>query len=166
MIKYPVFALRQYELIEEIDNIVYINTFYTRYVLDDKNIDSDSFLERRVLMLAREYEYKIYPLKYKCTTVIQVNKTYRLLKYNKFIDSTGHITTYKPKELTKVEWKPCKNIVSADGQFYAAIVQGEPYHFVTQEPYNYLGIISYKGGRHIFDTSNTKPTKEVEWRKI
>lgn len=166
MINYPAFALRRSYEVEDIDGIIYVNTFRGRYVLDDRNLESNNFLERRVLMLTREYECSIYPLKFKCENVIQVNRVYRDKKYSKFIDAIGRISVYTPKELVKVTWKKCKSVRSADGMFYASLVPGEPYHFVTKEPYNYLAIISYKGGRHIYDMSNTKPEKEEVWRKI
>lgn len=143
-----------------------MSTYHSEYVLDDKNIDSDNFLERRVLMLGRKYRCRIYNLKYKCDSLIQVYKTYKELGYKKFIDSNGKIGTYKPTKLVRAEWKQCTSISSADGMFYATVAAGEPYHFVTKEPYKYICIISFRGGRHIIDTSNIKPDKEKIWRKI
>jgi hypothetical protein len=166
MISYPVFALRRIDSMEEIDGVIHVAAFYSTYVLDDRNLYSDSFLERRVLMLANNYEYKLYPLKFKCDNLIQINRVYRATKYTKFIDAAGRIATYVPSIRVRVTWHKCKNVRSADGMFYAAIVEGEPYHFVTKEPHAYLALISYKGGRHVYDVSNTKPEKEVMWRRI
>lgn len=164
--KYPVYNMRQYDMMEEIGGIIYVNTYFNRYVLDDLNLDSNSFLERRVLMLTEDYGYRIYPLKYKCENLVQINRSFRASKSNKFIDRTGHIGTYKPKKLLKVEWKKCTCYPSADGSYFSAVVKGEPYPFVVSEMYNYLAIVTFKGGRHIYDVSNTEPEKEVMWRKL
>lgn len=166
MINFPLFAIRENFRIYTEDNLKLIDTYYRTYVLDDLNLDASSFLERRVLMLGTEYDYPIYSLRYKCSNLVQVNREFRQNKYKKFIDCNGKVLTYKPEKLVKVEWKYSKCIPSHDGLSFIAICENEPYHFIVREPHNYLAIITFMGGRHIYDTSMEKPNKEIMWRKI
>lgn len=165
MLEYPVYTLRTYTSMEELDGRIYVNTYFNRYILDDRNLEGN-FLERRLLMSTMKYEVGLYALKYKCNTLVQINKIFRAKKYSRFIDRSGRITTYVPKKLYQVEWKRCTCYPSADGMFYSAVVKGEPYHFVLSEPYAYLALVTFNGGRHVYDVSNTEPEKEVMWRKL
>ena len=61
-INFPIYPLRAYNNLAKIDGITYIDTYYSSYVLDNKNLEGATLAERR----ARSKE-KLYPLNEKIT---------------------------------------------------------------------------------------------------
>lgn len=166
MIHFPIYGIRENYKIETKNNITYVSTYYNTYVLDDKNLPSDSFLERRVLMLGNKYTHKIYPIDLKCINLIQVNTTYRWKGIKRFIDARGEILSYKPTTKVKVHWKKCKCVYNEELNYYMAICDNEPYPYIVKQPYQYLAIVYFKGAKHIYDVSMEKPERDIIWRKI
>lgn len=83
---FPFFPIREYEALEHVGPITYIQTYYSRYILDNKSLSGD-YVERRLKISAQGADEKLYPIKYICNTLPEVYNSGAKL----FIDSTGKI---------------------------------------------------------------------------
>lgn len=165
-INFPLYRIRMVESIETIGSITYITTYHNKYVLDDKSI-AGTFAERRlVIMFSNNYSHPIYPLKDRCTTLKQVILLHKKYPKCKFIDNNGKILNRVLSKRLPTEWKKCTCIASSGGAFYAAIVKGEPNHFVLKNPTKYLRLVTIQGSRVIIDTSIDPPKRIKSWIKL
>lgn len=99
--KFPVYQLRLFGSIIYDGSLVLLQTYYSVYILDDTSLEGDYFKRRLYIALHEDnYDFKLYPLRIRCTNVSQVLSVVRKGKY--FIDNTGKLFKFKPHKYFKL----------------------------------------------------------------
>lgn len=160
-IKYPIYPIRSYEKITDINGVVKIYTAYNMYIVDDRNLEGNNLGERRL----RLKKFK-YPLRTSVNTV----KDLLLKKYptRVFIDAEGVIFKYyKSTKATLKYHKITKLIYDGLGKT-KVLVKGIPTPFILHEEippkFKYAGLFNLYGGYILYEVTTEK--KKSTWRKV
>ena len=166
--KFPLYRIRGYVSTNKVGTVTYINTRKATYILDDSAYQGDYFNRRLMIRsnISKYGKFKLYPLNERCSNIMQVIAVHKKYTYSKFMDSTGTILSRVLTHKVTTEWKKCTCIPSKSGDYYAAIVKGEPTHFVLRTPAKFLLLATILGSRHVLDTSNTEPARRKSWIKL
>lgn len=137
---FPLYALRAYESIEEVDGFRLVHTHVNTYVLDVLDLEGDYF-ERRLQMLGVDLPYKLYPINKRYETVAQVAKSTDKV----FINSRGTVFSYQPTRFypiiyDKIRYKERKGTGYSMCWFKNI---GGPYKIWDDQDYTHAGFLEY-----------------------
>lgn len=156
--KFPVYQMRCFEYFVYEGDLVLLQTYFDRYILDDKSLPGD-FFERRfyISMHPEKYEYKLYNLKVRCNNISQI---LHLLKKGKhFIGSDGKPFKYKPHKTFYISTYPVVNIVELGYKKYLSTVKVDTFthlHFVVDRASDYLQLVKLSDKSYIlYNTCST-----------
>lgn len=141
--KFPVYQLRQFSSIQYEGSLVLLNTYFNRYVLDDKSLAGDYF-ERRlhISIHEKEYPYKLYPLKARCTHIAQV--LHLVQKSKHFIGHDGVLFKYKKHKRFTIRTFPVVNICEKDYKKYLVTIKIDALthiNMVVERPCDYVQLV-------------------------
>ncbi len=163
-INFPIFPLRAYNKLYYEDNILYIETYYNNYIIDNKNLTGDTLAKRRLRLPAKNR----YPLNLALFTIAQLVKS----KTKVFLDNYGNLIEYKRTKMVKICYKKIIRYKESDKGEVAIWMSNIPYpiyvskYYMEQFRYKdlYAGILNYGGGYILFELSQEKK-KDIR-RKI
>jgi hypothetical protein len=155
LINFPLYVIRQYDIIVTIGEYKLIQTYKNRYVLDYAEVPKGtSYLERRIMLMRAELPYMLYPVNKKLTSLTDIFNS----KYRKFIDATGKLVTYTPSKFHRLECKPIVSRTLLKSGKLLIKVQGIPtlLEIDRNTTANYARVIKYKGMYVVFDVLDNK----------
>lgn len=156
--KLPLYQMRGFDNIIKQDNLILIDTYWDRYILDDTTLEGDMYDRRTYISLhLDEYEpYKLYPLSKYCTTIGQVISVIKDSKF--FMDSQGNMLKYIPKKFYNIDTFEIKNIILKSYNLYLLTVKIDNFtHINLLSPVvgDYVQLIDFKDkGFILYDVSN------------
>lgn len=157
--KFPVYPLRSHFSITEESGFIFIETYYSRKIIDNKNIDSDYLVERRLSIPKKE----LYKLEYRCKDYSDILRVSKRFGYSKFIDRLGTIFTYKPTKKVRATWVQPTYDRSIDNKPFF-IYNGTLIFVDALAPF--LLVTNINGSYCVIDSSVEEPKQVNTWRKI
>lgn len=106
-IVFPVFKFRKYTSVKNDDGIVYVDTYYKTYIVDNTNLEGETLGERRLRVKTKEFP--LYPFKVFYRTprdLILKSKT-----GDTYIDAKGRIFKYKKTARVSVKYYEIKSVI-------------------------------------------------------
>lgn len=158
--KFPLYALRAYEDIKQFEEFILITSKYREYILDCPALEGN-YAERRVKLLgmADQLEFKIYPLRERFTSLSQLANS----KRRWFIDAEGCIVRYKPRKFYHIKYV---KVLRADRTWngYYRLMTKLPVAFVTEQVADYVGYIQVGSAFYLYEVTNEK--KAISRKKL
>lgn len=159
-IKFPVYTItKSYKRIWEDVNVLYIETPYGEYVLDNKNVHGDTLGKRR-LQIQNSELYRPRKVYYNIEQFIHS-------KNNIFIDSIGRCFKYKKTERVSLKYHKVKRVERLECGECMPIVDIAftiKMNCRAVQAAKWLGILHTKYGYILYETSEVE--KKDTWRKI
>lgn len=144
-INFPIYPIRAYNNIIKEDGIIYIDTYYSTYVLDNKNLEGTTLAERRA-----KCNSNLYPLNEKIADFKQLV----LSKHKLFIDKYGDIVKYKKTRNVIVSCREVLEIKKTLSGAYLVYVEDCKNAFIYDTDflihYDYALIFNTKHGKYLF----------------
>lgn len=159
-IEFPVYGITNtYRKIWSDLNVLYIETNYGIFILDNKNIPGNTLGKRRIKLNA-ENKYKFRKTYYNIEQFLHS-------KYTKFIDNTGKLFSWKKSKYVPLTYHKIKKVVEYDGQ---CIIYPEGINFTQKvncrRAYftNYIGVLHTDMGYILYEYTDKKKLDTI--RKI
>ena len=156
-INWPIYHIRQHREIREDNKVLYIDTTFGQYIIDNKNLQGRSLAIRRLMLKGIENN-KVYTLK---TVLFNLSD---LIKHNHsskwYIDSSGNIFRYnktkkfhplKYYKVTDVTVSGISTLLTVEDIFKPIIL---PY--IPKKVEQYAGLVVLMGDYIVYEFSETK----------
>lgn len=106
-ISFPVYKFRKYNSVKNDDGIVYVDTFYKTYIVDNTNLKGETLGERRLRVKTKEFP--LYPFKvfYSSARELVLNSK----TSDTYIDTKGRIFKYKKTARVHVKYYEIKTVI-------------------------------------------------------
>jgi|APSaa5957512576_1039674.scaffolds.fasta_scaffold11161_3 hypothetical protein len=158
-IKYPVYPLRGYTKITDINGVVKVHTHYNIYIIDDRNLEGKTLGERRL---------RLKKFKYSLPTSVANAKDVIMSSKKVFIDDEGVIFKYVKTRKARLIYKQIAELVRLPFETTKIIVRGIHTPFIMHQDipldYAYAGVLQFDGGYILYEVSKKK--KPDSWRKV
>lgn len=153
----PLYQMRGFDGIIKEDNLILIDTYWDRYILDDKSLQGNLYDRRTHITLNKDdYSYKLYPLTKRCSTIGQV--LHALPKGKHFLDEEGTLFKYVPEEMYTIASYEVKNAVLKHHNLYLLTIKVDTFtHINMLAPFvgNFVQLIDFKHrGFVLYDVVN------------
>lgn len=153
MLNFPIYVVRKYHRIFTEGKYKIIQTAKTRYVFDYVDYTESNYYSRRVMLLAENLPYKLYPINKRITRIGQVLDS----KARLFVDVTGKLINYTPTRFVPVV---CKRIIktwTTPKGYFAIKLEGVTTTFIVDSGgYSYAQVIKTNKGYILFDVLYNK----------
>jgi len=150
-LSYPVYKLRKYNSMEEVDKVLHIDTFFNSYILDNKNLKGDTLGQRRLRM----NEATLYPLKNKINNPIgfigQKDSS------GTYIDNSGKIFKYKKTLFVPLTYHTITSVDYLEGVGININVFGIDTPIIVNKRYvseEFVGLLYWLGGYIVYELTN------------
>lgn len=158
---YPIYPLRKFDRLTDINGVVKVYTIYKMYIIDDRNLPGDTLGQRRLHI--KKYKY---PLR------TSINNPKNLLmqgsKLGIYINESGLIFKYNKTERADLKYYKIKSITPLPFDTTKIIVKGINTPFIMYEniptDFKYAGVLHIKGGYILYEVTLEK--KKDSWRKV
>jgi len=155
-VKFPVFVLREFDELKEVDGVITITSYTGEYIVDNKNLEGDTLGKRRLRITGR-----LYPLSKVAFTFKQLLKYSKKYKY--FIDTNGKVFKYTKSVWTQLEYLPiCGYRVTEKGYYIKPCNHVTEYLVEALNGMSYIGLLKLPRGGYIpYDLSDSykKPSR-------
>lgn len=157
--KLPLYQMRQYDQIIREGNLVLIDTYWDRYVIDDKSLSFKSLTDRRLFITLnpeRYKPYKLYPLSKRCSTIGQI--LHVLPKGKIFMDEECNLLKYVPENFYNINTYEVKNAILKGHNKYLLTVKVDTFthiNIISPVVGDYVQLIDFKHkGFVLYDVTN------------
>lgn len=158
-IVWPIYKIREYNVLNTERGISYIETYTGSYIIDNKNLKGNSLAERR-LRIDKDERYPLSEIIFNMSELAHDKSTTR-----KYIDSSGEIFSYKKEHFYKVTCHKVIKIKSVEG--LGIVVWGKnlkapvTVNNIPIEKIRYITVVNISGGYFLYDvrTQKCKDTK-------
>lgn len=138
----PLFPMRQYDNIEQIGTKRFIYTYYTKYILDDYQLEGD-YVERRLqLQVSQPKDCKLYPLHKICNTMQELLNS----KATIFINTEGKILRWKKQNYYEIRSLKVihQNVLDSNKvELFYKLPEGGIERTVTSKQYKFVYAIKF-----------------------
>jgi len=161
-INYPIFPIRNHTKIYNEFGIIYIETYFKTWIIDNTNLPYNALAKRWFKI---EKPYPLTNVIYNITQLINC-------KFKIFIDNNGKIFNYIKTRNTRLIYKKLINYKANKNGEVALFTKELPYPlYVSTTYFNkyihddiYMGLLRYSGGYVLYEITNDK--KRDTWKKI
>ena len=158
-IKYPVYPLRVYTKITDVNGVVKVYTQHKMYIIDDRNLEGKTLGERRL---------RLKKFKYPLLTSICTAKDVIMSPKKVFIDDEGTIFKYVKTRKARLMYRQIAELIRLPFGSTKILVRGINSPFIMHQDipldYAYAGLLQFDGGYILYEVSKKK--KEDSWRRV
>lgn len=149
----PLYEVRSFFRKSTEGEYVIIQTHYTKYVLDKPSLGGTYWERRLQLRCSKDLPYKLYPLKKRISTLVQLAKS----KAHMYINSSGKLLRHRKDRFYNIDVKRVLNSSQIYNGKWQNYVSGVPYPFISDSPASFLSIINAMGAYWLFDIHYEEP---------
>ena len=159
LISYPVYPLRGYKRLTDINGVVKLYTEAKMYIIDDRNLEGETLGERRL---------RLKKFKYGLPEGIHSSKDVIMSPRKVFIDNEGVVFKYIKTRKARLIYRSIAELIPLPFGSTKIIVRGIACPFTMSQDivstYAYAGLLQFDGGYILYEVSQKK--KEDTWRRV